>query len=115
MKFGKNYRREKAEWHNRQNDNAQRCVRTLKTMEAVDRFVRYDKFYLPWSFDYRGRAYPFPTVLTPQDTDFGKSLIKFYEESFITPESEEWLAFQVATTYGLDKKSIEERQEWVKD
>ena len=31
----------------------------------------------------------------------------------MTPEAEEWLAFQVATTYGLDKKPISERIEWV--
>ena len=111
----KSYRRLKAEWHNRQNDNAQRCVRTRKTMEAVDRFSRYDKFYLPWSFDYRGRAYPIPAFLTPHDTDFGKSLIRFHEKAFLTPESEEWLAFQVATTYGKDKAPILERLEWAKD
>ena len=111
----KNYRRLKAEWHNRQNDNAQRCIRTRKTMEAVDRFSKYEKFYLPWSFDYRGRAYPIPAFLTPHDTNFGKSLLKFHEESFITPESEEWLAFQVATTYGKDKDPIRDRIDWVKD
>ena len=84
-------------------------------MEAVDRFSRYDKFYLPWSFDYRGRAYPIPAFLTPHDTDFGKSLIRFHEKAFLTPESEEWLAFQVATTYGKDKAPILERLEWAKD
>ena len=33
----------------------------------------------------------------------------------MTPEAEEWLAFQVATTYGLDKKPIAERLEWVRN
>ena len=31
----------------------------------------------------------------------------------MTPEAEEWLAFQVATTYGLDKAPIQERLDWV--
>ena len=109
------YRRAKAEWHNRQNDNAQKSVRTRKIMEAVERFKKYDRWYLPWSLDYRGRAYPIPAFLTPQDTDFGKSLIRFAEESYVTPDSEGWLAFQVATTFGLDKKSMADRQQWVKD
>ena len=61
-----------------------RSCRTRMTMQAVDLFRDKDKFYLPWSFDYRGRAYPIPAFLTPQDTDFGKSLLKFYEESFMT-------------------------------
>jgi DNA-directed RNA polymerase len=85
------------------------------TLEAVKRFKDKDKFYIPWSFDYRGRAYPIPAFLTPQDTDFGKSLLRSYEESFMTPEAEEWLAFQVATTFGLDKATMQERLQWVQD
>ena len=53
--------------------------------------------------------------LTPQDTDFGKSLIRFADESFVTPESESWLAFQVATTFGLDKAPMAERLKWVRE
>ena len=109
----KAYCRQKAEYHNRMNDNAQRSVRTRKVMEMTRLFKDRDKFYLPWSFDYRGRAYPIPAFLTPQETDFGKSLLRFAEESFVTPESEQWLAFQVATTYGLDKATMQERIDWV--
>ena len=83
-------------------------------MEAVNRFKDIDKFYIPWSFDYRGRAYPIPSFLTPQDTDFGKSLLMFAEGSYMTPEAEEWLAFSAATTYGLDKAPMSERLEGLK-
>ena len=111
----KAYCRQKAEYHNRMNDNAQRSVRTRKVMEMAKLFKDRDKFYLPWSFDYRGRAYPIPAFLTPQETDFGKSLLRFADESFMTPEAEDWLAFQVATTYGLDKATMQERLEWVRE
>ena len=30
----------------------------------------------------------------------------------LTPDAEDWLSFQVATTYGLDKATIAERLEW---
>ena len=82
-------------------------------MEAAKLFKDKKEFFIPWSFDYRGRAYPIPAFLTPQDTDFGKSLLKFSEESYMTPEAEEWLAFQVATSYGLDKAPMHERMQWV--
>ena len=80
-------------------------------MEAVARF-KDREFYIPWSFDYRGRAYPIPAFLTPQDTDFGKSLFLFYEKAFLTVESEDWLKFSVATTYGLDKSTMADRLKW---
>ena len=82
------------------------------TMEAVRRYKEIN-FYIPWSFDYRGRAYPIPAFLTPQDTDFGKSLLQFADES--EEICEKWLAFQVATSYGLDKATMEERLEWTRD
>jgi DNA-directed RNA polymerase len=85
-------------------------------MEAVKRF-KDKEFFIPWSFDYRGRAYPIPAFLTPQDTDFGKSLIRFSNESPVTHEAMEWLSFQCATTWGngLDKATMSERLQWTKD
>ena len=108
------YRRAAAETMNENAASFKRSCRTRMTMQIVEIFKEKDKFYLPWSFDYRGRAYPIPAFLTPQDTDFGKSLLKFYESSFMTPEAEAWLGFQVATTYGLDKATMDERHKWVK-
>ena len=111
----KRYCREAAEVYNRNHALVRKSCRTRMTMNAIDRFKDVDRFYLPWSFDYRGRAYPIPAFLTPQDTDFGKSLLRFADGSFVTPEAEDWLAFQVATTFGLDKAPMTERLAWTKD
>mgnify|MGYP001493983907 CR=1 FL=1 len=110
----KSYRRAAAEVRNKNANAFRRSCRTRMTMEAVRRF-KGKEWFVPWSFDYRGRAYPIPAFLTPQDTDFGKACIKFSKESVITDKAEEWLAFQVATCYGLDKSTIEERLNWTKD
>lgn len=109
----KQYRRDAAEVMNKNAASFKKSCRTRMTMEAAKLFKDKKEFFIPWSFDYRGRAYPIPAFLTPQDTDFGKSLLKFSEESYMTPDAEEWLAFQVATTYGLDKAPIHERMQWV--
>ncbi len=109
------YNRQAAAIYNLQAQEFKKSCRTRMTMEAVQRFKGKDKFFIPWSFDYRGRAYPIPAFLTPQDTDFGKSLLSFAEPAYITPEAEDWLAFQVATTYGLDKATMQERLDWVKN
>lgn len=109
----KDYRRRAAEVMNKNAHAFRRSCRTRMTMEAVKRFKNVPRFHCPYSMDYRGRLYPIPAFLTPQDTDFGKSLLKFADEAFMTDEAEEWLAFQVATTYGLDKAPMKERLEWV--
>jgi len=103
---------EAAKIHNINNQLIRKSCRTRMTMKALERFEDKDVFYCPWSFDYRGRAYPIPAYLTPQDTDFGKSLLKFHREAMVTFDAEDWLCFQVATTYGLDKKTINERISW---
>ena len=95
-----------------QKAEVRKSCRTRMTMEAVREFEGKD-YFIPWSFDYRGRAYPIPNLLTPQDTDFGKSLILFSEGVKITKKGMDWIKFQLATTYGLDKATMQERLEWV--
>jgi DNA-directed RNA polymerase len=111
----KDYRRRAAAVMNTNAQEFKKSCRTRMTMEAIARFKEVAKFYIPWSFDYRGRAYPIPAFLTPQDTDFGKSLLRFAEEAYMTPEAEDWIAFQVATCYGLDKAPMAERLEWTRN
>ena len=82
------------------------------TMEVMKKFRKFDKWYIPHSFDYRGRLYPIPSFLTQQDTDFGKSLLLFYEGAELTDEAKQWLQFDVATKYGLDKSPLHERLQW---
>jgi DNA-directed RNA polymerase len=113
-KARKSYRRGAAEVMNKNAAAFKRSCRTRMTMNAVEKFWGKE-FYIPWSFDYRGRAYPIPAFLTPQDTDFGKSLIKFANGSVIKGNTCDWLSFQCATTYGLDKATMSERLQWTED
>ena len=69
------YRRAAAEARNINANAFRRSCRTRMTMETAERF-KGKEFFIPWSFDYRGRAYPIPSFLTPQTDDFGKSLIR---------------------------------------
>ena len=108
----KDYRRRAAEVMNINAQAYQRSCRTRMTMNAVKIFKDKKKFFVPHSFDYRGRTYPIPAFLSMQDTDFGKSLLRFYEQAYVTPDAEGWLAFQCATTAGLDKATMRERLDW---
>jgi DNA-directed RNA polymerase len=66
----KDYRRRAAEVMNTNAQQFKRSCRTRMTMNAVKIFKDKEKFYIPHSFDYRGRCYPIPAFLTPQCTDF---------------------------------------------
>jgi DNA-directed RNA polymerase len=103
------YRRMRTEIEDQNSALAQKNYRTTEALYVANKY-KGDTFWIPWSFDFRGRVYPIPTSLSPQGTDFDKSLIYFQEEG---PVNKWWLAFQVATTYGLDKAPMNERIDWV--
>lgn len=91
---------------------SQKNYRTRECLFVANKYRDEEAFWIPWSFDFRGRVYPLVTSLSPQGTDFDKSLFLFAEEGEVNPY---WLAFQVATTWGLDKATMEDRQAWTRD
>jgi DNA-directed RNA polymerase len=107
-----NYRRERTRIEDYNHTLFQKNYRSEECLYVAERYLEEERFWIPWSFDYRGRVYPLVTTLSPQGTDFEKSLLLFSEEG---PVNEKWLAFQVATTYGLDKASMDDRLEWVRN
>ena len=98
-----NYRRARTEIEDNNSALAQKNYRTTECLFVSNKY-KDDTFWIPWSFDFRGRVYPIPTSLSPQGTDFEKSLIYFEEEG---PVNDWWLGFQVATTWGLDKAPMD--------
>ena len=90
----------------------QKNYRTTEAMYVANKYSDEERFWIPWSFDYRSRIYPQVTSMSPQGTDFDKALLYFYREG---PINAHWLAFNVSTCYGLDKAAIDERILWVKE
>jgi len=90
----------------------QKNYRATETMFVARMYRDEEKFWIPWSFDYRGRVYPQNTTLNPQGTDFDKSLLYFVDEG---PVNEYWLAWHCATTYGKDKSSHDDRVKWTRE
>ena len=105
------YRRAAAEAYNLQAQMYNKSCRTRMIMNLARKFEGRT-FYHPFSADYRGRVYPIAPYLTPQCTDFGKSLLEFAEESPMTDAAEQWLAFAVSTHYGNDKMDMINRLSW---
>lgn len=70
-----------------------------------------NSFYLGHFEDFRGRIYCKGHILTYQGTDFQKSLVR--SGPYICDEPAiEWLAMDVARSYGLDKATWVERLKW---
>tara|TARA_R100001463_G_scaffold132359_1_gene192970 strand:+ start:2217 stop:4553 length:2337 start_codon:yes stop_codon:yes gene_type:complete len=109
----KNWRKEAAKIYDYNSTSLKRCIRTKLTLSLARKFSKEERYYLPASYDYRGRVYFIPSFLTPHDTCFGKSLIQFADGQPINERTEYWVNFQLATTYGLSKATMEERQAWV--
>ena len=86
--------------------------RATETMFVARMYRDEPRFWIPWSFDYRGRVYPLNSSLNPQGTDFDKSLLYFVDEG---PVNEYWLAWHCATTYGNDKLSHDDRVAWTRE
>ena len=108
----KAYKRARVEVENSNAQLAQKNWRTTEVMYVTRKYATEERFWMPASFDYRGRVYFQNTALNPQGTDFDKSLLYFADEG---PVDEYWLAFHVATTYGHDKETMATRVQWARE
>ena len=86
--------------------------RSTETIFVARMYRDEEVFWLPWSYDYRGRVYPQNTTLNPQGTDFDKSLLYFADEG---PVDEFWLAWHVSTCFGNDKLGHDSRTKWAQE
>jgi DNA-directed RNA polymerase len=96
----------------------QLSYRTTQVILTANKWSDSPEFYIPWSFDFRGRVYPSVSYLNPQGTDLDKSLLMFSKGEPITEDGVKWLKIHISTTYGkdgLDKKSLTDRVKWVDD
>ena len=106
------WRKECTEIYNRMASLRGRAYRTLETLSIANRFKDEERIYIPWSFDWRGRAYPIPSFMSPQGTDMEKALYMFAKPRPITDSAKRWLAIQVANCAGQDKLSLDDRVAW---
>jgi DNA-directed RNA polymerase len=89
--------------------------RTQGTLATARKFAEYSAFWMPWTFDFRGRVYPIPSFMSPQGTDFDKSCLMFSNGELLTEEGVRWLKIHIATCAafdGIDKQSLEQRIAW---
>ena len=90
------------------------CARTLGVAQT---YRREERFYFVHTLDFRGRAYPVTSYLSPQGKDLDRGLLTFAEECG-EPLGERGaisLARHGANCWGNNKLPFEERIAWVEE
>lgn len=97
-----------------QDDNLRKAhrLRVNSLLSLAELYKDFDAIYFPHNVDFRGRVYAV-TTLNPQGDDFCKGLLTFAKGKPIGDTGARWLAFHGANCWGLDKKPLVERLEWV--
>jgi len=91
-----------------------RC-RLLVRIQLAKDLQKYPFWYMPYTLDFRGRAYSTCELLSCQGSDFDKSLIMFAEPREQTPEGLRWSKIHLANLFDVDKLSFDDRVKWVDD
>jgi len=86
-------------------------LQAMKVLQLAGKF-KNDVIRFPLGLDFRARGYPVPSYLNPQGTDWASSLLSFKQGKKLSDNGVKWLYRHVASAWGLDKKSFEEREKW---
>jgi DNA-directed RNA polymerase len=84
-----------------------------KILEVADLLKKEERIYFPHMIDWRGRAYPRPLFLNPQERDLSRGCLRFAKGKPVGKDGGEWLAIHGANCWGKDKVPFAERVEWV--
>lgn len=90
-------------------------IGVARRLSIAQKFAEEAELYFPHALDWRGRAYPIPTDVTPQGDDLGRALLQFAEGKTLGENGAYWLAVHVANCFGIDKVGFDERVAWVQE
>ncbi len=108
----------KVEAHRVADDNALAKLGRMEFLRMTNVAKEYEgkDFWYPYNLDFRGRIYPVGLYLHPQGSDAARGLLEFANTCPIgSAAGALWLAVHGAGLWGVDKVSLEDRQQWVFD
>ncbi|HIF9256504.1 TPA: DNA-directed RNA polymerase [Photobacterium damselae] len=83
-------------------------------VEMADRFKEFERIYMPYTLDFRGRIYC-ASLLSPQGADHVKALLQFADAERVGKDGIKWLKLHAANLMGDDKAPFAERIQWAED
>jgi DNA-directed RNA polymerase len=84
-------------------------------LELAKKMNQWGFFYMPYTLDFRGRAYSVCELLSPQGIDFDRGLVQFAMPRKQTKEGLYWLYVHLANLFDQDKKPFDDRVRWIMD
>lgn len=99
------------EWYKEEQARSRMIVR----LELAKKMSQWNFFYMPYTLDFRGRAYSVCELLSPQGIDFDRGLVQFAMPRKQTKEGMYWLYVHLANLFDQDKKPFDDRVRWVKE
>lgn len=87
----------------------------LLRKEKLASDLENDTFWIPHALDFRGRLYPQSAELNFVNDDISRGLIQFAERKPFGETGKYWLKIRLANSFGEDKRSFDERIEWVNE
>lgn len=92
---------------------SQRCFVNFQL--EVARAYLNETMYFPHNMDFRGRAYPMVPFLNHMNADPCRSLLNFAKGKELGENGLRWLKTHLASLYGYDKASFDERHAFTND
>ncbi len=99
------------EWYKEEQSRSRMIVR----LQLAKKMLDWNFFYMPYTLDFRGRAYSVCELLSPQGVDFDRGLIQFAMPRKQTERGLFWLKVHLANLFDQDKKPFNQRVKWVDD
>jgi DNA-directed RNA polymerase len=108
----RNWRRQAAKIYELNLSTKSRRLLVAKTLHLADKF-KDERFFYPSQCDFRGRIYNIPSFLAIQGNDPSRALLEFYRPMRVSNKKDaRWLAIHGANTFGNDKVTLQEREQW---
>lgn len=92
-------------------ESAMGKYRAIKMATQIAERYQDEILYFPHSYDFRGRIYPISVGLTPQGSDAVKAMLEYNQGEVLNERGEKWMWAYLASLYGDDKITFEERVE----
>jgi DNA-directed RNA polymerase len=111
----KDWKRRAAAIHQANAEAVSKRFSTAYKIKLATDFAEHEAIYFPHVLDWRGRAYPLPSILQPQGDDLARGLLHFAEAKPLGEDGAYFLAVHIANLFGVDKVPFDERVQWVEE